>query len=67
MKTWPYQRVLVEEAGPDPKYPGKLMKGSLNYPDGFVSEDRQWLHFAFDDARHRAVHYSAKLPPLPAK
>ena len=20
-----------------------------------------------DDARHRAVHYSAKLPPLPAK
>ena len=67
MKTWPYQRVLVEEAGPDPQYPGKLMKGSLNYPDGFVSADKQWLHFAFDDARHRAVHYSAKLPPLPAK
>ena len=67
MKTWPYQRVLVEEAGPDPNYPGKLMKGSLNYPDGFVSEDKQWLHFAFDDARHRAVHYSAKLPPLPSK
>jgi predicted neuraminidase len=67
MKTWPYQRVLVPEAGPDPKYPGKLMKGSLNYPDGFVSADKQWLHFAYDDARHRAVHYSAKLPPLPAK
>jgi Neuraminidase (sialidase) len=66
-KTWPYQRVLVAEAGPDPKYPGKLMKGSLNYPDGFVSADKQWLHFAYDDARHRAVHYSAKLPPLPAK
>ena len=66
-KTWPYQRVLVPEAGPDPKYPGKLMKGSLNYPDGFVSADKQWLHFAYDDARHRAVHYSAKLPPLPAK
>ena len=64
MRSWPYQRVLVEEAGPDPAYPGKLMKGSLNYPDGFVSEDKQWLHFAFDDARHRAVHYSAKLPPL---
>jgi hypothetical protein len=62
-KTWPYQRVLVEEAGPDPKYPGKLMKGSLNYPDGFVSADKQWLHFAYDDNRHRAVHYSAKLPP----
>jgi hypothetical protein len=36
----------------------------MNYPDGFVSEDKQWLHFAFDDNRHRAVHYSAKLPPL---
>jgi Neuraminidase (sialidase) len=66
-KTWPYQRVLVAEAGPDPKYPGKHMKGSINYPDGFVSADKQWLHFAYDDARHRAVHYSAKLPPLPAK
>ena len=66
-KTWPYQRVLVPEAGPDPQYPGKHMKGSINYPDGFVSADKQWLHFAYDDARHRAVHYSAKLPPLPAK
>ena len=36
----------------------------MNYPDGFVSKDGQWLHFAFDDNRHRAVHYSAKLPPL---
>jgi hypothetical protein len=67
MKTWPYQRVLVAEPGPDPQYAGKGMKGSLNYPDGFVSADKQWLHFAFDDARHRAVHYSAKLPPLPPK
>jgi hypothetical protein len=37
-----------------------------NYPDGFVSNDTKWLHFAYDDNRHRAVHYSAKLPPLPA-
>ena len=37
-------------------------KGRMNYPDGFVSSDKQWLHFAFDDNRHRAVHYSAKLP-----
>lgn len=57
MKTWPYQRVLVPESVDGPK-------GRLNYPDGFVSQDRQWLHFAFDDNRHRAVHYSAKLPPL---
>jgi hypothetical protein len=37
---------------------------AMNCPDGFVSKDRQWLHFAYDDNRHRAVHYSAKLPPL---
>ena len=56
MKTWPYQRVLQAESVDGPK-------GRMNYPDGFVSADGQWLHFAFDDNRHRAVHYSAKLPP----
>lgn len=58
MRTWPYQRVLQKESSDGPK-------GRMNYPDGYVSKDRQWLHFAFDDNRHRAVHYSAKLPPLP--
>jgi hypothetical protein len=58
MKSWPYQRVLVEHSSDGP---GR----TLNYPDGFVSKDRQWLHFAYDDNRHRAVHYSAKLPLLP--
>ena len=57
MKTWPYQRVLHKESCDGPQ-------GRINYPDGFVSADKQWLHFAFDDNRHRAVHYSAKLPPL---
>ena len=38
---------------------------AMNYPGGFISKDKQWLHFAYDDNRHRAVHYSAKLPPLP--
>jgi len=57
MRTWPYQRVLQQESVDGPK-------GRMNYPDGFVSDDKQWLHFAFDDNRHRAVHYSAKLPPL---
>lgn len=34
----------------------------------FASNDLgEWLHFAFDDNRHRAVHYTAKLPPLPTK
>jgi len=58
MKTWPYRRVLVKESCDGPK-------GRLNYPDGFVSKDRRWLHFAFDDNRHRAVFYSARLPELP--
>jgi hypothetical protein len=57
MKTWPYQRVLVSESSDGPK-------GKLNYPDGFVSPDKQWLHFAYDDNRHRAVVYSARLPKL---
>ncbi len=55
MKTWPYQRVLVSESCDGPQ-------GRLNYPDGFVSEDRRWLDFAFDDNRHRAVHVRARLP-----
>ncbi|MCX7399730.1 MAG: sialidase family protein [Planctomycetales bacterium] len=55
MKTWPYQRVLQAESCDGPK-------GRMNYPDGFVSFDKQWLHFAFDDNRHRCVHYSVKLP-----
>ena len=57
LKTWPYRRVLVPESCDGPK-------GRLNYPDGFVTADRGWLHFAFDDNRHRAVYYGAKLPPL---
>jgi len=55
LKTWPYQRVLVSESSDG-------LQARLNYPDGFVSADRQWLHFAYDDNRHRAVVYSAKLP-----
>jgi hypothetical protein len=36
--------------------------GRINYPDGFVSRDRRWLHLSYDDNRHRAVYYGAKLP-----
>lgn len=56
MKTWPYRRVLVPRSSDGPR-------GRLNYPDGFVSSDGEYLHFAFDDNRHRAVYYGAKLPP----
>ncbi len=55
MKSWPCQRVLQQESVDGPN-------GRMNYPDGFVSKDGHWLHFAFDDNRHRAVHYSARLP-----
>ncbi len=54
LKTWPYRRVLVPES---------VDKGGwLNYPDGFVSPDGRYLHFAFDDNRHRAVYYGAAIP-----
>lgn len=55
LQTWPYQRILHQQSCDGPQ-------GRINYPDGFVSQDQQWLHFAFDDNRHRAVHYSARLP-----
>ncbi|MDR0337344.1 MAG: glycoside hydrolase [Planctomycetaceae bacterium] len=57
MKTWAYKRVLVEES-----LDGK--KGNLNYPEGYVTPDRKWLHIAFDSNRHQAVFVRAKLPPL---
>ena len=58
MQTWPYQRVLVPESCDGPQ-------GRLNYPDGFVSADKKRLHFAFDDNRHRAVYWNARLPEPP--
>lgn len=58
MKTWPYRRTLVAQSVDGPK-------GNLNYPEGFVSKDRQWLHIVFDNNRHQAVYIAAKLPPLP--
>lgn len=57
LKTWPYRRVLVRESCDGPS-------GNLSYPDGFVSHDKSYLHFAFDDARHLAVYVRAKLPGI---
>lgn len=54
LKTWPYRRVLVANSVDK--------NGRLNYPDGFVSADGKFLNFAFDDNRHQAVFYAAKLP-----
>ena len=54
MKTWPYQRILRGD-----------LAGKFNYPDGYVSADRRWLHFAFDHNRDHAIHVSARLPAAP--
>src|SRR5690606_35644173 len=31
----------------------------------FVSNDKRWLHFAFDHNRDKAIHVSARLPETP--
>jgi predicted neuraminidase len=50
LRTWPYRRDLA------------TTPGRLNYPDGFVSRDRKYLHFAYDENRFRAVYHGARLP-----
>ncbi|MGC9346771.1 MAG: sialidase family protein [Anaerolineae bacterium] len=55
LETWSYRRVLIPESCDGPE-------GRLNYPDGFVGADRRYLHFTFDDNRHRAVYVGARLP-----
>lgn len=50
LKTWPYRRDVA------------TTPGRLNYPDGFVSKDRKYLHFAYDENRFRAIYYGARLP-----
>jgi hypothetical protein len=65
MKTWPYRRVLrgdLVAARNNPYYGA----GNFNYPDGFVSADKRWLHFAFDYGRDKAIYVGARLPPLKA-
>ncbi len=57
MKTWAYQRVIVKESCDGPQ-------GCLNYPEGFVSDDKAWLYLAFDNNRHQAIFVKVKLPPL---
>jgi hypothetical protein len=68
MKTWPYRRVLRGDlvgaaAPPPPGGPNPGEGGRFNYPDGFVSADKRWLHFAFDYGRYQAIYVGARLPP----
>ena len=58
-RTWGYRRILWSVTPP----PGRELPFSgVNYPDGFLSDDRRYLHFAFDVKRRRAIYYAAKLP-----
>ena len=50
MATWGYKRLLTDFPGP------------LQYPDGFVDEKEEYVHFAFDYNRHDVIYWAAKLP-----
>jgi len=50
MTTWFYKRVITD-------FPGQLQ-----YPDGFVDEEKGYVHFAFDYNRHDLIYVGAKLP-----
>ncbi len=51
MRTWPYRRIIDEQFGE-----------RLTDPDGFVSEDNQFLHFVYNVSREKVIYYRAKLP-----
>ena len=50
MATWGYQRVITD------------FPGLLSYPDGFVTDDEQFVHFAFDYNRHDLIAVSSEIP-----
>jgi predicted neuraminidase len=50
LATWSYRRDLTD-------FPGMLA-----YPDGEVSADGQFIHFAFDYNRHDVIYWGARLP-----
>jgi len=50
MQTWDVQVDLVKDSAP---------KASLNYPDGYIAEERGELHFAWEDGRRV---YLARMP-----
>jgi predicted neuraminidase len=51
LRTWGYRGVLTD-------FPGKLQ-----YPDGFVDEREEYVHFVFDYNRHDVIYWGAELPP----
>ncbi len=51
MVSWNYKRTITD-------FPGQL-----SYPDGFVTEDESFVHFAFDYNRHDLIAVSSPIPP----
>lgn len=49
MKSWSIKRDLVD-------FPGQLA-----YPDGFVDDKEEYVHFAFDYNRHDVIYVGAKI------
>lgn len=49
-KTWSYKRDLTD-------FPGMLA-----YPDGILSDDEKYIHFAFDYNRHDVIYWAAHIP-----
>lgn len=50
METWGYKWVITD-------FPGQL-----SYPDGFVTDDESFVHFAFDYNRHDLIAVSLPIP-----
>ena len=50
MLTWSYRRTITD------------FSGQLSYPDGVVSANEQFVHFAFDYNRHDLIAVSSSLP-----
>ena len=51
MQTWSDQITITD------------FPGALEYPDGEVSEDERFLHFAFDYNRHDVIYWCLPIPP----
>lgn len=51
MATWGYRRTITD-------FPGQL-----SYPDGYVDDAEEGVHFAFDYNRHDLIAVSSTIPP----
>lgn len=50
MVSWDYRKILTD------------FPGNVQYPDGVISADERFLHFAFDYNRHDLIYWCTELP-----